>query len=319
MDALSDVLRNTRLAGGLFLQAEFSDPWCLQTACVLPDNCAAYLSPNAEIIPYHYVLEGRLRLQSMDGETVDLPPGGVALLPGNEPHLLGGDLGLKPTPTEEVVNRAADGGLAKIKFGGGGAVTKIVCGFLAGKDLRRNPALGMLPPLLHFEMGSGSSADWIRSSFSYAAQEITAGHPGSESVMAKISELLLVDAIRRYVDEMPADRTGWLAGLKDPFLARALALMHRRLAHAWTVDELGREVGMSRSALAERFGEVIGMPPMQYLTQWRMQVAQLALHETRKSILQIAREVGYDTEATFSRAFKRVMQVPPASWRRMHQ
>ncbi len=303
MDALSDVLRTTRLTGGVFLHAEFSDPWCLESR-VSPEICASFLSEASDLIPYHYVLEGRLG------------PGEVVLLPRNDWHMLGGDLSLPPVAGAEVVHPAANGGLATIKYGGGGARTRIVCGFLGGEKLDRNPIVSTLPAMLHLSVREGSSAEWMRTTFSYAADEIAAGRIGSETVMAKLSELLFVEAIRCYVETLPEGQTGWLAGLKDPYVSRALALLHARLSDPWNVDDLGREIGLSRSALADRFSQVIGLPPMQYLTQWRMQVAARELRNSSKSIPQVAQEVGYESEGAFSRAFKRVMDMPPATWRR---
>jgi transcriptional regulator GlxA family with amidase domain len=200
--------------------------------------------------------------------------------------------------------------------GGGGTPTRIVCGFLGGEEVRANPVLSTAPAVLHLDASRQSSAEWIRSTFLYAAREIAAGRAGTEVVMAKLSELLFVDAIRCYVEALPEDQTGWLAGLKDPFVARAMALLHARVSAPWTVDDLGRQVGLSRSALAERFTRIIGVPPMQYLANWRIHAAAHELLGSSKAMLQIAQEFGYDSEASFTRAFKRLMGAPPATWRR---
>src|SRR5437773_7718743 len=162
----------------------------------------------------------------------------------------------------------------------------------------------------------GGAAEWIRSTFQYAAEEVAAGRPGSETVLAKQSELLFVEAVRRYAESLPDGQTGWLAGLRDTHVARALALLHRDIARPWTVDELGREVGLSRSALADRFTRLIGMPPMHYVANWRMQVATQKLRNTSASLAQVAEIVGYDSEAAFSRAFKKAFGTAPATWRR---
>jgi transcriptional regulator GlxA family with amidase domain len=150
----------------------------------------------------------------------------------------------------------------------------------------------------------------------YAADEIAAGRPGSETVLAKVSELLFVETVRRYVETLPEGQTGWLAGLREPHVARALALVHRDITRHWTVDELGREVGLSRSALADRFIRLIGVPPMHYLASWRMHVATEKLRSTSASLAQVAEMVGYDSEAAFSRAFKKAFGTAPATWRR---
>ena len=315
MDALSDVLRATRLKGGVFLHAEFTDPWCLGVK-VLPSSCAPFLGETSYIIPYHYILEGRLRVQLDDRSTIELEPGELVLFPRNDWHRLGGDLSLPPVPSENVVQFPQNGGLAIIQHGGGGTRTRIVCGFLGGEKMADNPLISTLPAMLCLDMRSGSAADWIRSTFIYAADEIAAGRMGSDTVLAKLSELLFVEAIRRYVEALPDGQTGWLAGLKDPYVSRALALLHAKLNQRWTVDELGRQIGLSRSALADRFNSIIGVPPMQYLSHWRMQVAAQELRNSSRSIQQIAEHVGYDSEAAFARAFKRAMSIPPAAWRR---
>lgn len=314
MDALSDVLRTTRLTGGVFLQAEFTDPWCLGVS-ISPSSCAPYLGDTTDVIPYHYVLDGVLRVQDEHDTRIELGPGEVVLFPRNDEHLLGGDLDLPPVSGDRVVQVPEHGGLATIRLGGGGACTQVVCGFLGGHKLAENPIIATLPSMLHYDAGRSSAADWIRSTFSYAAQEIAAGRMGSETVLARISELLFVEAVRRYAADLPPDQTGWLAALRDPYVSRALALLHGRIAERWTIDELGRAVGLSRSALAERFNELLGLPPMQYLANWRMQVAAQKLRDGNEPVGKIAAQVGYDSEAAFGRAFKRVVGVPPATWR----
>lgn len=318
MDALSDVLRVTRLKGGVFLHAEFSDPWCLGVK-VMPESCAPFLGEASEVIPYHYVIEGKLHVRVGDQSAHELGPGALALFPRNDYHLLGGDVRLPPIPSTQVVRRPSEGALSTIRLGDGGEPTRIVCGFLAGEKLQSNPVVRSLPSVLCLDYTSGPSAAWIRSTFSYAADEIAAGRMGSETVFAKLSELLFVEAVRRYIENLPDGQAGWLAGLRDPYVSRALALLHARLKHPWTVDELGREIGLSRSALADRFIQVIGVPPMQYLTNWRMQVAAQELINSGKSIPQIADEVGYESEASLTRAFKRAMGAPPATWRRQQK
>lgn len=315
MDALSDVLRIMRLKGGVFLHGEFFDPWCLSVK-VRPESCAPYLGETAHVIPYHYVLEGRMRVRMKNGLEFEMLPGDSVLFPRNDVHLLGSNLDRPPVAGSDVVRKPVDGGLASIVLGKGAARTKIICGFLGTDAIRGNPVVSALPAALRLVACESSVADWIRSSFHFAAERIAAGHMGSEVLMSKLSELLLVEAIQRYAETLPAEQTGWLAGLKDPYVARALALLHRRIAEPWTVDSLGREVGLSRSALAARFVTRLGMPPMQYLASWRIHVAAYELANSSKSILQLAQEVGYESEASFTRAFKRAMNAPPATWRR---
>lgn len=315
MDLLSDVLRTTLLKGGVFLRAEFTEPWCMSSR-VQRETCAPFLGPTADIILYHYVLEGRLRVKVGDEPVFELGAGEVAMFPRNDEHVLGGDLSLPPVPSETVVKPATRGGLSVIHFGGGGARTRMVCGFLGGENLGQNPVVTTLPAALRLDLRHGGAADWIRSTLSFAADEAAADHAGSETVLAKISELLFVAAVRTYADQLAPGERGWLAALKDPHVSRALSVLHARPGDAWTAEELSREVALSRSALADRFNRLVGMPPMRYLTQWRMQIAVQELRRSDQSIAQVAKRLGYDSEAAFSRAFKREIGAPPAAWRR---
>ncbi|RPI43285.1 MAG: AraC family transcriptional regulator, partial [Betaproteobacteria bacterium] len=190
----------------------------------------------------------------------------------------------------------------------------IVCGFL-GCDLQPfNPLIASLPRLLHLRASDDDA--WIAQFTQQAVAESHARRPGGEAMLARMSEMMFVNAVRRYADQLPTQSTGWLAGLRDRFVGRALALMHEHPARDWTIDELGQRVGLSRSSLHERFAQLMGLPPMQYLAQWRMQAAARLLLETRASVAAIALEVGYESEAAFARAFKRLVGKPPATWRR---
>jgi AraC-like DNA-binding protein len=208
------------------------------------------------------------------------------------------------------------GQLWAMRHGGDGPRTKVVCGFLGCASVDSNPVLASLPSILKLTLDDGSAAEWIRSTLRFAAEEVAAGRPGSDTVLEKVSELLFIEAVRRYAERLPPEQTGWLAGLRDPHVSRALALIHRDVAHPWTVDELGREAGLSRSALADRFIKLLGMPPIHYLSRWRMQVAMQALRTTGASLAEVADTVGYESEAAFSRAFKKAVGTAPATWRR---
>jgi AraC-like DNA-binding protein len=317
MDALSDVLRVADLTGGVFLHAEFFAPWCVASR-VAPEHCAPALGPASHLIIYHYVVEGelRIRVDGDEGDGLRLGPGDVVLLPRNDLHVMGSDLSMPPVPGREVITPPKNGGLFSIHHGGGGRCTRMICGFLGCASAQGNPVLSSLPPLLTLDLAHDRAAEWIRSTFQFAAEEVAAGRPGSETVLAKVSELLFVDSVRRYAEALPDGQTGWFAGLREPYVARALALLHREVSRRWTVDDLGREVGLSRSALADRFIRLIGAPPMHYLAAWRMQVAAQKLRNTSGSLAQVAEVVGYDSEAAFSRAFKKTYGVAPATWRR---
>jgi AraC-like DNA-binding protein len=317
MDALSDVLRVAQLTGGVFLHAEFFEPWCI-AARISPEHCRPALGPASDLIIYHYVVEGsvRVRVDGETGEDVVLRPGDVALLPRNDLHLMGSHLDLPPVKGGDVIQPPKNGGLASIHHGGSGSRTLMICGFLGCISAVSNPVISTLPQLLTFNVEHGGAADWIRSTLRYAAAEVTAGRPGSDTMLAKLSELLFLEAVRRYAEALPDDQTGWLAGLREPYVGRALALLHGDVTRRWTVEDLGREVGLSRSALADRFIRLIGQPPMHYLAHWRMQIATQKLRHTNASLAQVAETVGYDSEAAFSRAFKKAFGSAPATWRR---
>lgn len=317
MDALSDVLRVARLKGGVFLHAEFSAPWCIATYADA-DMCMPFMGPTSHIIPYHYIVEGEVlvKVQGSDDPPVRLGPGEIVLVPYNNVHLMGDAISRAPVDAGELLRPPDSNGLFSIRHGGGGDKVKMVCGFLSCDGAETNPVLSTLPPLLVLNIDEGGGAEWIRSTFQFAADEVAMGRPGSEAVLAKLAELLFAETVRRYVESLPDGQTGWLAGLRDPYVSKALSLFHAKVAHPWTIDELAREVGLSRSALADRFVALIGKAPIHYLAHWRMQVASQELRNTNATLAQIAVAVGYDSEAAFSRAFKKSFGSAPASWRR---
>lgn len=317
MDALSDVLRVANLTGGVFLHAEFSAPWCVATK-VSPDHCTPALGNAPHLIPYHYVVEGQLHLRVEDErrERLVLGAGEVVVLPRNDLHLMGSDLDLPPVPGRQIIQLPARGQLYSMRHGGDGERARVVCGFLGCDGPDTNPVLAALPAVVKLMLEEGAAAEWIRSTLRFAAEEVAAGRAGSETVLAKVSELLFVETVRRYAESLPEGETGWLAGLRDPYVARALAIIHRDVARPLTVDDLGREAGLSRSALADRFIRLLGTPPIHYLARWRMQVAMQKLRTTGASLAEVADMVGYESEAAFSRAFKKAVGTAPATWRR---
>ena len=316
MDALSDMLRVAHITAGVFLHAEFTAPWCM-SGRLSPERCCPLLGPTAHLIHYHYIVEGELSLRVVDkDEEVLLGPGDLVLLPRNEMHLMGSDLRLTPTMGSDLIQPGVDGGLFTICHGGGGDVTRMVCGFLGSDSTALNPLITTLPSVIRLKAGESGDNDWVQSTFRFAADEIASGRPGSETVLAKLSELLFVESVRRYAETLSEGQTGWLAGLRDPYVGRALALFHHDVRRSWTHDELSREVGLSRSALADRFARLLGTAPMQYLANWRMQVAAQKLRASTASLAQIADGVGYNSEAAFSHAFKKSFGTAPGTWRR---
>jgi AraC-like DNA-binding protein len=315
-DPLLELLRSLRLAGGVFLEAEFTAPWCVG-AHVGPEDCRAFFDHPSHVISYHYVAEGRCRLGVAGHADVELSAGDIVLLPRNDPHRLGSSLDVTSVDAEQLLEPGPDGGLARIVHGGGGERTRILCGFLAS-DAEHPSIAALLPPALTLTLADDATGAWIKSSFHFGAQEVASGGRGTPAILARLSELLFIEAVRQHVATLPDDRRGWLAGVGDPIVVRALALLHGEPSRAWTTEALARAVGASRSSFAERFTALIGAPPMRYLTRQRMQSAASRLRESRESIAAVGFAVGYESEAAFSRAFKREFGESPAAWRLTH-
>ena len=314
MDVLSDVLRVIRLSGGVFLEAKFTAPWCIRGK-VSPEDCRPFLAAPRYIMAMHFVAAGNMQLRTQAGAAVDASAGDIVLLPHNDLHTFGSALDLASVPAGDLIQAPPHDGLARIVYGGGGATTQLLCGYF-GCDMPFGPLLAALPPVLKLNVRSTTSGAWIESSFRFAASEIAAGRPGSATVIAKLSELLFVEAVSQFAANVPPGQCAWLAALSDTQIGRALALLHARPAEAWTAELLAREVGMSRSVFAERFNSLVGQPPMQYLALWRMHTAAQRLREAQGSVAQIGFAVGYESEAAFSRAFKREFGASPGTWRR---
>lgn len=314
LDAFSDVLRVIRLAGGVFLEAELTAPWCI-SGKLSSDDCRPFLVAPRHVIASHFVAAGHMQLRIDGGDAIDVRASELVLLPHNDAHTFGSDLNVAVMPARQIIQPPPGGGISRISYGGGGEVTQLLCGFL-GSETPFSPLLASLPRVLKLDVRATASGAWIESSFRFAVSEIAAGRVGSTTVITKLSELLFVEAVSQFVASLPAERRGWLAGLRDPQIGHALALLHARPAEAWTAETLAVEVGISRSVFAERFTSLVGQPPMHYLTLWRMQVAAQHLREGQGSVAQIAFEVGYESEAAFSRAFKRQFGASPGIWRR---
>lgn len=315
MDALSDILRLVRLAGGVYLQAEFTAPWCLEGK-LRPHHIGPMLHSSEHVIIYHYVLEGHVWLTIKDIPPKRYEAGEVIIMPHNDLHMIGSDLSAPPGSKADVVETPHRLGLTKMEYGGGGEPTKLICGYLGCDRLEASPLIASLPPTISFDARQGEASDWIRTSFRFAAEEVANGKPGGDAILARISELLFVEAVRRYAESLPENEKGWLAGLRDAQLSKALALIHADCAHAWTVEKLAAECAMSRSAFAEKFARIIGATPMQYLGRWRLQVADQRLRDHASTISQIAEDIGFGSEAAFSRAYKKYFGASPAARRR---
>jgi AraC-like DNA-binding protein len=317
MDVLGDILSTMKLSGSVFLECEFSAPWCV-TSSIDTESCAAFFPEPEHVIGYHYVISGSLLCSVGEGEPIVVRAGQIMLLPHGKMHLLGSQLDLNPTPSETLLQPSEDGGLMRIRWGGGGERTNIYCGFL-GTLTPVNAFLMSLPKLLVIDASKGASGEWLASSFRFASNESAAGSP---ELLGRLAELLFLEAVKHYVANLPPGHSGWLSGLRDPHISRALTLIHSRYAEDWTTDALAREAGLSRSAFADRFTSLIGDPPMRYLSRRRMNAAANLLREGKHNNANIAYAIGFNSEAAFNRAFKKEFGTPPASWRRekkLHQ
>ncbi len=317
MDTLTEVLKTIRLTGAAFFESELKAPWSV----VAPSSraIADALMPEADhVVPYHLVTAGRCVVKLLDGPTIELAAGDVVVFPSGDHHMLGGTPQFGPVSmtSDDLTKLLVRGKVTPIRGGGDGAATEMVCGFFACDRRLSAPILSGLPRMFRVSLSDDPAAKWLRSSVHYSVVETAQPRAGAEMLLAKLSELLFVETIRRYVRELPESHTGWLAGLRNPHVARVLALLHGRPEHPWTVEELAREVGLSRTVLAERFTHYLGQPPIQYLTKWRLSLASERLRDGSTSIGRVAEHAGYDSEAAFTRAFKRQFGLPPATWRR---
>ena len=312
-DPLSELLRSVHLSGGIFLDARFTAPWCVLSE-VIAEDCRPLLASPSQLIAYHFVTEGKL-LAAVEGEVpMVVEAGEIVLLPRNDPHTLASEPGLPTVIGRELVQAASDGGLARARYGGGGAATTMICGFL-GSEHGYNPLIATLPRLLKVDFRESASRAWIEASVRLAAAELTQGRLASSDLVSRLAELLFIEAVRHYAAARAELENGWFRGVADPQIARALALVHREMAARWTVEGLARAVAMSRSAFVDRFTSLVGVPPIRYLTLSRLQTAKAQLRETRRTMAQLAHGLGYESEEAFSRAFKREFGLPPTHWR----
>lgn len=318
MDALSSVLKSVRLEGAVYLDAEFTAPWCVQAKYGLA-SVRRRLAGAEHVVFFHFVDEGRFEVHAGDGAgKLEVTAGDLILFPQDDRQLMGSDLQLAPVEAQALAGSGAgrDAEILQIRHGGGGAATRLVCGYLACSRSVCRPLFEALPRVVRIPIGDGPAAALLRELLRVGVRESAAARPGAGSMLAKLSELMFVEAMRRYAEMLPPQGKGWLAGVRDAHVGRALALLHAEPGRAWTVDQLARKVALSRSALAERFAALLGEPPMQYLMRWRLALASQALRSGGERISRVAERSGYESEAAFSRAFKREFGMPPAAWRR---
>jgi AraC-like DNA-binding protein len=315
-DVLSDVLRAVRLTGAVYFDFELSTPWVAEAPA--SSRIASKVMPGAQrVIAYHVVARGACWGQGVEQAPIRLQEGDLIVFPQGDPHVMSSAPGMRGTVDMSMFARRPTSMPSVYEMGGGGPErTRLVCGFLGCDDRPYNPLLSALPASIHLPAaGPGATAGWLGTLLNIAISESGSERAGAENVLSRLSELMFVEAVRRYLAGLPADRLGWLAGVRDPIVGQALAAIHGRPQEAWTVERLARFAGLSRSVFAERFTEMAGQPPMQYLALWRMQLASRLLLDGG-AVAAVASAVGYDSEAAFSRAFKKLVGRSPALWRK---
>ena len=315
MDALSEILRVVQLNGAIFFNARFTAPWSV--ASPAEAALAQTLGVGAErLLLYHYMVEGSCLVTLEGMAPLRLNAGDIIVFPHGDAHTMASSAGEQPQQMDaQAILRQRP---KVLHFGGGGEATRFVCGYMVCDPRLFQPVLEALPRVVTVSVRGLDPARWLEASLQHAVEEADSPLPGGEGMLAKLSEVMVVETLRRYVAQLSPEHTGWLSGWLDRVVGKCLALMHEKPAHAWTVDSLAREVGTSRSVLAERFTHFVGQSPMQYLGRWRMALATNYLRRSSLNVASIAEEVGYETDATFSRAFRREFGVPPATWRRLH-
>jgi AraC-like DNA-binding protein len=326
-DTLSDLLRAVRLRGAVFFYLKNDDPWVAETPPshkIIP----AVLPGVEHLIPFHGLASGSCWAGVVGEEPVRLEAGDLVLFPQGDHHAISSAPGMRAKRLDTAIYFSprppqlpwsltiADDGTANAAADGMREQTTVVCGYVGCDAKPFNPLLSSMPRMLRMAGFAADGDSWIGTFLRSLAEESNRKRPGGEAVLERMSEMLFVEVLRRYADSLPPDQTGWLAGTRDPAVGRALALMHEKPSEPWTLERLGTAAALSRSTLHERFVNFIGQPPMQYLAQWRMQVAAGRLRDTDAKVIDIALEVGYENEAAFARAFKRAVGESPGAWRR---
>jgi len=315
MDALSEILRVIRLDSAVYINAELSAPCCLATPH--SRQLAPMLAQRGgHVIIYHLIRDGRAYVQLEGEERVTLSAGDVVTFPHGDSHVLGsGDAG-QPIDVRSALPGVLERRLELLHVGGGGERTRLICGFLSCDPQLGQAFLGGLPRVITINIREEPSGHWLENSLEFSVTQAARHEADGDAMLAKLSEAVFAETLRRYVRHLPQDETGWLAGARDPDVGRALTLLHQRPDDPWTIAGLAKEIGVSRTVLAERFRHFLGVPPMTYLTRWRLRLGARALTTTSRSVAQIAVETGYESEAAFNRAFKREYGLPPARYRK---
>jgi len=332
MDVLSDVLRVVRLSGAVFFTADFSSPWAIESP--IPEMLAPVI-PDAEcVVLFHILVDGECEVVCRKHSVTAMQAGDVIVFPRADQHTMRSHDATRSAPLMSIFSPGNHDGPPQLSYGGGGRTARFVCGYL-NCDQRFGPLVEALPTMLVIRSRddysaieavdtSGSrptdvpkgSGTWLATTLKFTINEAKTARPGNVAMLGRLTELMFVEILREYMQCLPASAKGWLAGVNDPHVGKALRLIHAEPQRNWTVEDLAREAAVSRSVLAKRFTDVLGEAPMKYLANWRMQLAKQMMRDGVRNIQEVATRVGYDSEAAFNRAFKRATGAPPAAWRK---
>lgn len=312
-DALSDVLRTFHLTGGMFFRVRLRAPYAV-AAMGVRDMIEQYAPGVAHMLPFHLVTRGQMWFEVDGSEPVLVEENDIIVLPHGADHSLTDRPG-SPAIAVADLGFAIDGFPETLEWGGGGETAEAMCGFFHCNGRLFNPLLDALPEVVVIRHDS-ERAPWLAAMLKQAFDETIETRPGGAALIARLTELLFLEMVQQYLEDN--DHRGWLGALNDPIAGAALSVLHAHPERAWTLETIAREVGTSRSVLAERFAAAVGLSPIRYLSAWRMELAAKRLEETSDSIPEVAAAIGYDSEAAFNRAFKRHTGEPPAAWRRRH-
>ena len=315
MDALSAALSSVRMTGAIFFHAQCTAPWGFSVPSV--KRVAHLLAPGTErLVNYHLVTQGQALVRMKGAADVPLVAGDIVILPHGDPHTVSNGSPTTFVDSAASLSNFLAGDLGTMRLDGGGETTHFVCGYFGCERHADRLFLAGLPPIIRLNIRGDASGEWLESSIRHLVSEAQSERAGQSVLLSKMAEALFIETLRRYMEQLPPGQTGWLAGARDPVVGGSLALLHGNPCHPWTVAELADAVGASRSVVNDRFSKFLGEPPLSYLTRWRLQLAAGLLKTTRKRIVQVASEVGYESEAAFNRAFKREFGVPPGQYRK---
>lgn len=315
MDALSEALNTVRMTSAIFFNAEFTSPWGF--AAPPAPQLASILAPGTEcFVPYHLVTEGKAVARVAGATDMPVSDGEVVMFPHGDPHTVSNGSPTVLMDSAASLGKYLSGDVSVTRFGGGGEATRFICGFFGCERHARRLFLAGLPPMITLSLRSDAAGAWLENSIRFLVSDAGTERPGRTALLAKMAEAVFIETLRRHMEQLPAEHVGWLAGARDPVVGGVLVLLHRKPSHPWSMTELAAEVGVSRSVIAERFTRFLGESPLAYLARWRLQLATKLLQTSRKTILHVAADVGYESEAAFNRAFKREFGLPPAQYRR---